>query len=177
MVFFFVHWASRENSFRDMERIMRTCERCGEHARHTFRYHISKTKHYSAVSFGGGDKVVSLICHGCLLERQLDDSYGASLIEDYDMRITAWEANDLLDAGKANKAEKKLRKALKRYPGHYHCLAIYAKYHKMAGDMESARKCMDDLEEIHPEKDIKGLREEIFGKGSPAIPKGGRAPI
>ena len=68
---FFAHWSSTDSSYRDMERRELHCDRCNENTQHTFRYHITKTKHYSVVSIGAGERTVTLICHGCLLETRI----------------------------------------------------------------------------------------------------------
>ena len=56
---FFAHWSSTDSSYRDMERRELHCERCNEDTQHTFRYHITKTKHYSVVSIGAGEHTLT----------------------------------------------------------------------------------------------------------------------
>ena len=51
------------------------CQKCNKTTHHTFRYHITKTKHYSVVSVGSGKKEITLVCHVCLLETYVDKNF------------------------------------------------------------------------------------------------------
>ena len=113
---FFAHWSSTETSYRDMERQQIECPRCEKETEHTFRYHTRKTKHYSAFSFGEGDKSVSIICHGCLLERGLDKEFEKQMIEKFDCEIAVAVAHQFMDDGEPKNAEKLLKKLLKKNP-------------------------------------------------------------
>jgi len=121
---FFAHWSSSESSYRDMERRELFCERCGENTQHTFRFHTTKTKHYSVVSVGEGERTVTLICHGCLLESAIEKSAVQELIFEYDKEIAVGEAYHYMENGDNKNAEKKLKKVLKRDPKYSQ--AVYA---------------------------------------------------
>ncbi|MBT7359774.1 MAG: hypothetical protein HN808_04165, partial [Thaumarchaeota archaeon] len=92
------------------------CQKCNKDTQHTFRYHITKTKHYSVVSVGSGKKEITLVCHVCLLETLVDKNDSKELVKQYDSEIVTGEANELMDKGKDSKAENKLRKVLKKDP-------------------------------------------------------------
>lgn len=115
-MFFFAHWSNTETSYRDMERQQIDCPRCEKETEHTFRYHTQKTKHYSAFSFGDGQKSVSIICHGCLLERGLDKEFEKEMIDKFDCEIAVLVADQFMDEGKPKKANKMLKKLLKKNP-------------------------------------------------------------
>lgn len=159
---FFVHWSSTNASYRDMERRMATCQRCGETAQHTIRYHTTQTKHYSVVSFGGGDKALSVICHGCLLEIQIPQDEAKPLIAEYDKQLAAAEADALIEDGNHKKAEKKLRKILKKDPGHVHSAYILAKCLINQSRKDEAEPLIRKLEADYPDDDtIKELRSTM----------------
>jgi len=99
-----------------MERQQLDCEWCGKETEQTFRYHTQKTKHYSSFSFGEGDKSVSLICHGCLLERALEKDYEKEMIFKFDSEIATQIAHECMDEGKPKDAQKLLKKLLKKNP-------------------------------------------------------------
>jgi len=113
---FFAHWSSTESSYRDMERQQIHCERCQKETEHTFRYHTQKTKHYSSFSFGAGDKSVTIICHGCLLERSLEKNYEMEMINKFDCEIATVMAHELMEQGEPKHAQNLLKKLLKKNP-------------------------------------------------------------
>ena len=113
---FFAHWSNTESSYRDMERQQIFCERCNKETEHTFRYHTQKIKHYSTFSFGEGDKSISIICHGCLLEQGLEKNYERRMIEKFDCEIATSISHQYMDDGKPRDAQKLLKKLLKKNP-------------------------------------------------------------
>ena len=131
----FVHWSNQKAEYRDMESREIHCQQCNKTTQHTFRYHITKTKHYSVVSVGPGKKDISLVCHVCLSETEIPKNDSKELIKQYDNEIAVGEANELMSKGKDSKAEGKLKKVLKRDPGYGQalysmskCLISQAKY-------------------------------------------------
>jgi hypothetical protein len=90
-----------------MERRQLDCERCNENTQHTIRYHITKTKHYSVVSIGSGDKSISVICHGCLFETFITNPITLEeFMVEYDKEIAVGESNEQMEKGDFRKAEK-----------------------------------------------------------------------
>lgn len=159
---FFVHWSSTSASYRDMERRMATCQRCSETVQHTIRYHTTQTKHYSVVSFGGGDKALSVICHGCLLEMQIPQDEAKLLIAEYDNQLAAAEAGALIDENNHKKAEKKLRKILKKNPDHAHSRFMLARCFIEQSRKDEAEPLVRRLESDYPDDDeVKNLRNTM----------------
>jgi hypothetical protein len=138
------------------------CQRCNKNTQHTFRYHITKTKHYSVVSVGSGKKEITVVCHVCLLETSIDKNDSKELVKQYDNEIATGEANELMDKGKDSKAENKLRKVLKKDPEFPQalysiskCLISQAKY----GEAEFYIKILENKFPDIPE--IKELRDSL----------------
>ena len=138
------------------------CQKCNKDTLHTFRYHITKTKHYSVVSVGSGKKEITLVCHVCLLETSVDKNDSKELVKQYDNEIETGEANELMDKGKGSKAENKLRKVLKKDPEFPQalysiskCLISQAKY----GEAEFYIKILENKFPDIPE--IKELRDSL----------------
>ena len=138
------------------------CQKCNKDTQHTFRYHITKTKHYSVVSVGSGKKEITLVCHVCLLETSVDKNDSKELVIQYDNEIETGEANELMDKGKDSKAENKLRKVLKKDPEFPQalysiskCLISQAKY----GEAEFYIKILENKFPDIPE--IKELRDSL----------------
>ena len=138
------------------------CQKCNKTTQHTFRYHITKTKHYSVVSVGSGKKEITLVCHVCLLETLVDKNDSKELIKEYDNVIAVGEANELMSKGKDSKAESKLKKVLKKDPVHGQalysmakCLISQARY----GEAKSYIKSLEDKFPNAPE--IKELQDEL----------------
>ena len=158
----FVHWSNQQASYRDMESREIHCQKCNKDTQHTFRYHITKTKHYSVVSVGSGKKEITLVCHVCLLETSVDKNDSKELVKQYDSEIVTGEANELMDKGKDSKAENKLRKVLKKDPEFPQalysiskCLISQAKY----GEAEFYIKILENKFPDIPE--IKELRDSL----------------
>ena len=158
----FVHWSNQQASYRDMESREIHCQKCNKDTLHTFRYHITKTKHYSVVSVGSGKKEITLVCHVCLLETSVDKNDSKELVKQYDNEIETGEANELMDKGKGSKAENKLRKVLKKDPEFPQalysiskCLISQAKY----GEAEFYIKILENKFPDIPE--IKELRDSL----------------
>ena len=158
----FVHWSNQKAEYRDMESREIHCQQCNKTTQHTFRYHITKTKHYSVVSVGPGKKDISLVCHVCLSETEIPKNDSKELIKQYDNEIAVGEANELMSKGKDSKAEGKLKKVLKRDPGYGQalysmskCLISQARY----GEAKSYIKNLEDKFPNAPE--IKELQDEL----------------
>ena len=165
---FFAHWSSTDSSYRDMERRNLHCERCCESendtTQHTFRYHITKTKHYSAISIGAGEKTLTLICHGCLLESNTNKYESENLMRGYDMEITVIESFELMDGENYKKAEKKLRKLLKKNPEYSQGVFAITKCLIMQKKYDEAEFYLKDLETNFTEnQEIKELRKLMIG--------------
>lgn len=159
---FFVHWSSTQNSYRDMERINSFCQRCNDEKEHTLRYHISKTKHYSVVSFGGGDKMITIICHGCLLENRVPSNDEKYLIDKYDKMILVGEAFHHIEERKSNKAKKILEKILKKEPTHVQARFALAKCLIELENYSEAREILNSLNQEFPnESEIEDLQKII----------------
>jgi len=157
---FFAHWSSTETSYRDMERQQIDCPRCEKETQHTFRYHTQKTKHYSAFSFGEGDKSVSIICHGCLLERGLDKELEKQLIDKFDCEIATMMANQCMDEGKPKDAHKLLKKLLKKNPKYGPGLYCMAKCLISQTKYDEAEIYVKNLEIDYPEDNtVQDLRK------------------
>ena len=158
----FVHWSNQKAEYRDMESREIHCQQCNKTTQHTFRYHITKTKHYSVVSVGSGKKEITLVCHACLLETYVDKNDSKELIKQYDNEIAVGEANELMSKGKDSKAEGKLKKVLKKDPDYGQalysmskCLISQARY----GEAKSYIKNLEDKFPNAPE--IKELQDEL----------------
>jgi len=157
---FFAHWSNTESSYRDMERRQLECPRCEKETEQTFRYHISKTKHYSVVSIGEGEKAVTVICHGCLLERPVDKEYAKELMVRYDNEITVAQAHELMERGDNKKAEKILKKLLKKFPKYGPGLYAISKSLISQTKYAEAEFYVKNLEIDYPEdQDVVGLRK------------------
>lgn len=156
---FFAHWSSTEASYRDMESQQIHCERCNEETKHTFRYHTQKTKHYSTFSFGEGDKSVTVICHGCLLERALEKNYERQMIDKFDCEIATGMAHELMEQGENKKAQKFLKKLLKKNPKYGPGLYAMAKCLISQTKYDEAEFYVKNLEMDYPNNtDVEELR-------------------
>ena len=143
-----------------MERRELHCERCNEDTQHTFRYHITKTKHYSVVSIGAGEHTLTLICHGCLLETPVVKNDAEQLMAGYDKEITVGEANEYMEKGDNKNAEKKLKKLLKKDPKHPQAVYSMAKCLISQVKYSEAEFYVKNLEIDFPEhNDVKDLRK------------------
>jgi len=157
---FFAHWSSTNSSYRDMERRQLDCERCNENTQHTFRYHITKTKHYSVVSIGAGEKTVTLICHGCLLETLIEKNTAKELMVEYDKEIAVGESNEHMEKGEFGKAEKKLKKILKNDPKYPQAVFSMSKCLISQSRYDEAEIYLKHLENNFPEAlDVQDLRK------------------
>jgi len=157
---FFAHWSSTDSSYRDMERRQLDCERCNENTQHTFRYHITKTKHYSVISIGAGEKTVTLICHGCLLETLIEKDTSKELMMGYDKEIAVGESNEYMEKGNFKKAEKKLKDILKKDPKHTQAIFSMSKCMISQSRYDEAETYLKYLESNFPEAlDVKDLRK------------------
>ena len=157
---FFAHWSSTDASYRDMERRQLDCERCKENTQHTFRYHITKTKHYSVVSIGAGEKTITLICHGCLLETLIEKNTAKELMIEYDNEIAVGEANQIMEKGDFRKAEKKLKKILKNDPRYPQAIFSMSKCLISQSRYDEAEIYLKQLEINFPDAlDVKDLRK------------------
>jgi hypothetical protein len=160
---FFAHWSSTETSYRDMERQQMHCDRCNKETEHTFRYHTQKTKHYSAFSFGDGDKSVSIICHGCLLERGLDKDYEKEMIEKFDCEIAVTIAHQYMEDGKPKDSQKLLKKLLKKQPKYGPGVFAMAKCLISQTKYDEAEIYVKNLEMDYPNNtDVEELRRLIM---------------
>ena len=143
-----------------MERRILHCDRCNEDTQHTFRYHISKTKHYSVVSIGAGERTITLICHGCLLETHLTKNDSEQLIEHYDKQIAVGESYEHMEKGDQKKAEKKLKKVLKKDPKFPQAVYAMAKCLISQTKYDEAEFYVKNLEIDFPEQnEVKDLRK------------------
>jgi tetratricopeptide (TPR) repeat protein len=143
-----------------MERRQLDCERCNENTQHTFRYHITKTKHYSVVSIGAGERTVTLICHGCLLETRIEKNDAQELMVAYDKEIAVGEANEHMEKGETKKAEKKLNKVLKKDPKYPPAVYSMAKCLLSQTKYDEAEFYIKNLEIDFPEDTtVKDLRK------------------
>ena len=143
-----------------MERRELHCEKCDENTQHTFRYHITKTKHYSVVSVGAGERTITLICHGCLLETPVSKNDAEQLMVGYDKEITVGEANEHMEKGDNKNAEKKLKKLLKKDPKYPQAVYSMAKCLISQVKYSEAEIYVKNLEMDFPEQDeVKVLRK------------------
>ena len=158
----FVHWSNQKAEYRDMESREIHCQKCNKTTQHTFRYHITKTKHYSVVSVGPGKKDISLVCHVCLSETFLDKNDSKELIKEYDNVIAVGEANELMSKGKDSKAENKLKKVLKKDPDHGQALYSMSKCLISQARYGEAKSYIKNLEDKFPDAaEIKELQDEL----------------
>ena len=118
-----------------MESEQRECPDCGSVQKHTYRMYVKKDKAYSSITTGT-EKHVTLICHGCLAERQLEKNYENELLEKYEKEDYVREAFKLAEEGKYKDAIKRYDKVLKKDPTYIH--AIYGK-----------ASCLISLEKYH----------------------------
>ena len=138
------------------------CQKCNKTTHHTFRYHITKTKHYSVVSVGSGKKEITLVCHVCLLETYVDKNDSKELIKQYDNEIAVGEANELMSKGKYSKAESKLRKILKKDPNYGQALYSMSKCLISQARYGEAKSYITNLEDKFPDApEIKELQGEL----------------
>jgi len=138
------------------------CQKCNKTTQHTFRYHITKTKHYSVVSVGSGKKEITLVCHVCLLETLVDKNDSKELIKQYDNEIAVGEANELMSKGKDSKAESKLRKVLKKDPNFGQALYSMSKCLISQARYGEAKSYIANLEDKFPDApEIKELQDEL----------------
>ena len=143
-----------------MERRELHCDRCGQNTQHTFRYHTTKTKHYSVVSVGKGDRSITVICHGCLVETPISKRDANPLIEEYDKEIAVAEAMELMNKGESTKAEKKLMKVLKKDPKQPQAVYAMAKCLISQTRYQDAEIYVKNLEIDFPEQEeVKDLRK------------------
>lgn len=156
----------------DMETITRTCDKCRKRTPQLLRYYMKKTRYFGLIT-NSGDKHVTMICWGCKLEREIDPWYANKMVHDYDLRMKSWEADKLFDMGNVKKAEQKMRNALKDDPRHFFCLVLLAKCRMAAGDRAGAEEIVDRIKEVHLDKDIRDVLEEVFERGSPDGGAGG----
>ena len=158
----FVHWSNQKAEYRDMESREIHCQKCNKDTQHTFRYHITKTKHYSVVSVGSGKKDISLVCHVCLSETFLDKNDSKELIKEYDNVIAVGEANELMSKGEDSKAESKLKKVLKKDPDHGQALYSMSKCLISQARYGEAKSYIKNLEDKFPDApEIKELQDEL----------------
>ncbi|MGI0023157.1 MAG: tetratricopeptide repeat protein [Nitrososphaeraceae archaeon] len=122
MAFFW--WSDTSLSYRHMESEQRECQFCQSVQKHTYRLYEEKQKAYSAITTGT-EKHITLICHGCLHENQLEKNYEQELLEKYQKEDIVREAYDLSELGKYKDAIKRYDKILKKDPSYVH--AIYGK--------------------------------------------------
>jgi tetratricopeptide (TPR) repeat protein len=142
-----------------MERQQIHCERCQKETEHTFRYHTQKTKHYSSFSFGEGDKSVTIICHGCLLERSLEKNYEREMIDKFDCEIATGMAHELIEKGEPNNAQKLLKKLLKKNPNYGPGIFAMAKCLLSQKKYDEAEIYVINLETDYPNnEDVEELR-------------------
>ena len=158
----FVHWSNQKAEYRDMESREIHCQQCNKTTQHTFRYHITKTKHYSVVSVGSGKKEITLVCHACLLETYVDKNDSKELIKQYDNEIAVGEANELMSKGKDSKAEGKLKKVLKKDPDHGQALYSMSKCLISQARYGEAKSYIKNLKDKFPDApEIKELQDEL----------------
>ena len=167
------------------------CSRCNKDTQHTFRYHITKTKHYSVVSVGSGKKEITVVCHVCLLETSIEKKDSKELVKQYDNEIAVGEANELLDKEKYSKAERKLRKVLNKDPefpqalySMSKCLISQAKYDEAEYQIRILENKFPDIPEIKELRDslppklgtVEPKQAEVkpaeTAKPKPTLPKG-----
>jgi hypothetical protein len=167
------------------------CSRCNKDTQHTFRYHITKTKHYSVVSVGSGKKEITVVCHVCLLETSIEKKDSKELVKQYDNEIAVGEANELLDKEKYSKAERKLRKVLNKDPEFPQalysiskCLISQAKYDEAEYQIRILENKFPDIPEIKELRDslppklgtVEPKQAEVkpaeTAKSKPTLPKG-----
>ena len=164
------------------------CSRCNKDTQHTFRYHITKTKHYSVVSVGSGKKEITVVCHVCLLETSIEKKDSKELVKQYDNEIAVGEANELLDKEKYSKAERKLRKVLNKDPEFPQalysiskCLISQAKYDEAEYQIRILENKFPDIPEIKELRDslppklgtVEPKQAEVeTAKPKPTLPKG-----
>ena len=138
------------------------CSRCNKDTQHTFRYHITKTKHYSVVSVGSGKKEITVVCHVCLLETSIEKKDSKELVKQYDNEIAVGEANELLDKEKYSKAERKLRKVLNKDPEFPQALYSISKCLISQSKYDEAEYQIRILENKFPDiPEIKELRDSL----------------
>jgi hypothetical protein len=168
----FVHWSNQQASYRDMESRGMHCSRCNKDTQHTFRYHITKTKHYSVVSVGSGKKEITVVCHVCLLETSIEKKDSKELVKQYDNEIAVGEANELLDKEKYSKAERKLRKVLNKDPEFPQALYSISKCLISQAKYDEAEYQIRILENKFPDiPEIKELRDSLPPKLGTVEPK------
>ena len=168
----FVHWSNQQASYRDMESRGMHCSRCNKDTQHTFRYHITKTKHYSVVSVGSGKKEITVVCHVCLLETSIEKKDSKELVKQYDNEIAVGEANELLDKEKYSKAERKLRKVLNKDPEFPQALYSISKCLISQAKYDEAEYQIRILESKFPDiPEIKELRDSLPPKLGAVEPK------
>jgi tetratricopeptide (TPR) repeat protein len=140
------------------------CQKCNKDTLHTFRYHITKTKHYSVVSVGSGKKQLTLVCHVCLIEtlveKKVAKKVAKELMVEYDKEIAVGEANELMDKQKYSKAENKLRRVLNKDPEFPQALYSISKCSIIQSKYAEAEFYIKTLETKFPdEPEIKELRD------------------
>jgi len=149
-----------------------SCSRCNKDTQHTFRYHITKTKHYSVVSVGSGKKEITVVCHVCLLETSIEKKDSKELVKQYDNEIAVGEANELLDKEKYSKAERKLRKVLNKDPEFPQALYSISKCLISQAKYDEAEYQIRILESKFPDiPEIKELRDSLPPKLGAVEPK------
>ncbi len=160
---FFAHWSSTEVSYRDMESHQLQCERCNEQTKHTLRYHTKKTKHYSSFSFGEGDKSISVICHGCLLEKPIEKTYEKKIMERFDCEIATSISHELMENTEFKKAYKLLQKVLKKNPEYGPAVYAITKCSISQKKHDEANIHLKILEKIYPNNtEVEELRNLIL---------------
>jgi tetratricopeptide (TPR) repeat protein len=155
-----------------MESREMSCSRCNKDTPHTFRYHITKTKHYSVVSVGSGKKEITVVCHVCLLETSVEKKDSKELVKQYDNEIAVGEANELLDKEKYSKAERKLQKVLNKDPEFPQALYSISKCLISQARYDEAEYQIRILENKFPDiPEIKQLRDSLPPKLGTVEPK------
>src|SRR5438445_9084828 len=114
--------------------------------KHTFRMYEKKDKAYSVLTIST-ERQVTVVCHGCLFERQLEEKLLVKFAKEDLIRF----AFSLSERGKHKDAIKKYDKILKNDPEYIH--AIYGKTSCLItlGKFSEARPYVDDLFHRYPD--------------------------
>jgi len=118
--------------------------------KHTFRMYEKKDKAYSVLTIST-ERQVTVVCHGCLFERQLEEKLEEKLLVKFAKEDLIRSAFSLSERGKHRDAIKKYDKILKNDPEYIH--AIYGKTSCLItlGKFSEARPYVGDLFRRYPD--------------------------
>src|SRR5713226_9239478 len=75
----FVWWSDSSVAFRDMETAEIQRPRCQTMQKYTFRMYEKKDKAYSVLTMST-ERQATVVCHGCLFERQVEEKLEEKLL-------------------------------------------------------------------------------------------------